>query len=70
MNRQLTVPDDLVRVAADWVTQDPDPGSADALADLVRRAEQGSADAIAELTDAFTGRLEFGTAGLRGALGP
>ena len=33
-----------------------------------RRA--GSADAIAELADAFAGRLEFGTAGLRGALGP
>ncbi len=66
----MTVPAGLVRVAAGWATQDPDPESRDALADLVRRAEQGSADAIAELADAFAGRLEFGTAGLRGALGP
>ena len=64
------MPADLVRAAAAWATQDPDPESRDALADLVRRAEQGSADAIAELADAFAGRLEFGTAGLRGALGP
>jgi hypothetical protein len=33
-------------------------------------AEAGDAGALAELVDAFSGRLEFGTAGLRGALGP
>jgi len=31
-------------------------------------ADVGDAAAIAELIDAFSGRLEFGTAGLRGAL--
>src|SRR5690606_19894133 len=36
----------------------------------LRKAEAGDAAALAELTDAFSGRLAFGTAGLRGALGP
>ena len=34
------------------------------------RRRTGTQSAAAELVDAFTGRLEFGTAGLRGALGP
>ena len=38
--------------------------------DLLSAAAEGSEPAAAELADAFTGRLEFGTAGLRGALGP
>jgi phosphomannomutase len=37
--------------------------------DLLAAADVGDAAAIAELVDAFSGRLEFGTAGLRGALG-
>ncbi|GAB3741559.1 phospho-sugar mutase [Microlunatus parietis] len=53
-----------------WRAQDPDPATSVALDDLIEKAEAGDAAARAELTDAFTGRLEFGTAGLRGALGP
>ncbi|WP_246186916.1 phospho-sugar mutase [Microlunatus speluncae] len=53
-----------------WRAQDPDPVTALALDDLIIKAEAGDAAALAELVDAFAGRLEFGTAGLRGALGP
>jgi phosphomannomutase len=40
------------------------------VAELLTDAEAGNAQAIAELVDAFAARLQFGTAGLRGALGP
>ncbi len=44
--------------------------TAAALDDLLARADAGDAAAAAELVDAFAGPLTFGTAGLRGALGP
>lgn len=53
-----------------WIEQDPDPqtiAEAHCLRDAARAGDQ---EATAELTEAFGGRLEFGTAGLRGALGP
>lgn len=53
-----------------WQAQDPDQATVTALDHLVERAEAGEPDAVAELVDAFAGRLEFGTAGLRAALGP
>lgn len=53
-----------------WQAQDPDQATVIALDHLVERAEAGESDAVAELVDAFAGRLEFGTAGLRAALGP
>lgn len=37
---------------------------------LIGRAEAGDPGAAAELADAFDGTLQFGTAGLRGRLGP
>jgi phosphomannomutase len=52
-----------------WMSQDPDPATRAELDALVARAESGAADAIADLTERFSGRLDFGTAGLRGALG-
>ncbi len=57
------------RISA-WRDQDPDPATAAALDDLNVRADAGDADALAELESAFSGPLTFGTAGLRGALGP
>ena len=60
------------RVAA-WVADDPDPGDRAELGALADRAFGGpDAAALAELRDRFAGRLEFGTAGLRGvvAAGP
>ncbi|SDT04629.1 phospho-sugar mutase [Microlunatus soli] len=59
----------LARVEA-WRSQDPDPDTVAALDDLVDRVGSDDQAARAELEDAFDGRLEFGTAGLRGALGP
>ena len=53
-----------------WRDSDPDQATAAALDDLLARADDGDAAAEAELVDAFAGPLTFGTAGLRGALGP
>jgi phosphomannomutase len=53
-----------------WRAQDPDPQTVAALDALVSAAESGDASALAELADAFAGPLTFGTAGLRGRLGP
>ena len=61
---------ELRRSIAAWRAQDPDPQTRQRIDDLLSAADRGDVLASAELTDAFTGRLEFGTAGLRGALGP
>ena len=53
-----------------WLAQDPDTATVLALTHLRDRARDGDPAALAELTDAFAGPLAFGTAGLRGALGP
>jgi phosphomannomutase len=53
-----------------WTEQDPDPQTRQQVGDLLRAAESGNARARAELVDGFSSRLQFGTAGLRGALGP
>ncbi len=53
-----------------WLREDPDPKTAGELRALIGRADHGDPAAQAELREAFTGSLEFGTAGLRGILGP
>jgi phosphomannomutase len=53
------------RVAA-WIADDPDERDA---AELRTLLADGRPHAAAELADRFSGRLEFGTAGLRGVLG-
>ena len=55
----------------EWRADDPDEETRSELAALLAAAEHDE-DAAAELTDRFDGRLEFGTAGLRGevAAGP
>ncbi|MFC6236844.1 phospho-sugar mutase [Longivirga aurantiaca] len=60
----------LVDRARAWLAEDPDPDTRHALDVLLDAAGSGDEAAAAELLDAFDGRLEFGTAGLRGALGP
>jgi phosphomannomutase len=57
------VTDDLLTRAQDWLSQDPDPVTRDELQSLI---DAGDTDA---LQDRFSQRLQFGTAGLRGALG-
>lgn len=59
----------LLDRARAWLAQDPDPATAALLADLIEQAPR-DADARRELEDCFSARLAFGTAGLRGALGP
>jgi phosphomannomutase len=61
---------DLLDRARAWAAEDPDPRTRAELEALVAQveAEPGGA-AAADLADRFAGRLEFGTAGLRGALG-
>jgi phosphomannomutase len=54
---------DAVSVAEAWLAEDPDP---DTRAELQALLEAGD---TAGLTDRFGASLEFGTAGLRGALG-
>ena len=53
-----------------WRADDPDPSTQRQLDDLVGRCRDGDESAEHELRDAFDGVLEFGTAGLRAALGP
>lgn len=61
---------DVVRA---WIDADPDPTTRDELAALLERAGSDDADdaaaARADLDSRFAGPLEFGTAGLRGAIG-
>ena len=49
-----------------WIGDDPDERDREELRALLAG---GGADAGAELADRFAGRLTFGTAGLRGAVG-
>ncbi|MFW5899063.1 MAG: phospho-sugar mutase [Jiangellaceae bacterium] len=60
---------DVLAAATAWLDEDPDPETRLELADLIDRADNGEDEAQAELADRFGTRLEFGTAGLRGALG-
>ncbi|GAB7192322.1 phospho-sugar mutase [Kineococcus sp. NUM-3379] len=52
-----------------WRDDDPDPVTRAELDALLDRVEAGDAGALADLAGRFSGPLEFGTAGLRGALG-
>ncbi|MGN0063212.1 MAG: phospho-sugar mutase [Nocardioides sp.] len=59
--------ENLLALAQAWIAEDPDPATRaelTAVVDAVRAG--GSSD---DLADRFAGTLEFGTAGLRGALG-
>ncbi len=64
------LPADRLATLRAWQAHDPDPATVAALDHLIERAGHGDAEAVAEIVDAFSGHLEFGTAGLRAALGP
>jgi len=59
------IPDDLRARLTAWLADDPDERDR---AELEALAADGGEQAAAELADRFNGRLEFGTAGLRGAV--
>jgi len=60
---------DLIERATSWRDDDPDDVTRAELGDLLEDATSGDAQAGADLADRFAGMLEFGTAGLRGAMG-
>ncbi len=64
------VPAELERRVLAWQADDPDPRTAAELGSLLEAARAGEEGALDELADAFSGPLQFGTAGLRGAMGP
>lgn len=66
----MSIDPGLVDTARAWLSEDPDPETAAELSALLGRAQAGHPAAAAELADAFDGTLQFGTAGLRGRLGP
>ena len=60
---------ELIDAAQAWVDDDPDHETRIELGAVLARAKQDDQAAVADLADRFSGMLEFGTAGLRGALG-
>jgi phosphomannomutase len=62
----VTVNDDVRAAAEAWLSEDPDP---DTRAELQQLLASDTPETAAELADRFAGKLEFGTAGLRGAVG-
>jgi phosphomannomutase len=70
------IPRELAEKARAWIADDPDAADRAELQDLLDTAARGGPAgdapgqaATADLADRFDGRLEFGTAGLRGAMG-
>ncbi len=62
--------DDLLQTATLWVAADPDPETSAAVQSLIDDAGAGNSEAERELAVLFEGRIAFGTAGLRAAVGP
>ncbi len=60
----------LVAAARRWAAEDPDPATAEDLLARADLADRGDEDALEDLAGACAGLLEFGTAGLRGPIGP
>ena len=65
----VPTPTHLLADARAWLAEDPDPRTVAELEGVLAAAEAGDAAASADLADRFGGTLQFGTAGLRGALG-
>jgi phosphomannomutase len=65
----VSAPADLLEQAEAWRDDDPDPATREQLDVLIAAARAGDDAARRDLEDRFAGPLEFGTAGLRGALG-
>jgi len=63
------VTSDVIEQAHAWLADDPDPSTRAELHALIAEAVDGDSEAMADLRDRFAGFLEFGTAGIRGALG-
>ena len=66
--RAVSIESNLTLRVQSWIEQDPDSVTKAQLTNLFESAQSDQA-ALAELQDAFLAPLEFGTAGIRGALG-
>lgn len=64
----MTAVPDLLAAARLWLDDDPDPATRDELSAVLQRVQDGDPAARDDLADRFAGTLEFGTAGLRGAV--
>ena len=64
----MSIESDLTSRVQSWIEQDPDAVTKSQLTELFDAAQSDQV-ALLELQDAFVAPLEFGTAGLRGALG-
>jgi phosphomannomutase len=64
----VSIDSNLTSRVQSWIEQDPDAVTKSQLTELLNAAQTDQA-ALLELQDAFSAPLEFGTAGLRGALG-
>jgi phosphomannomutase len=62
-------PQNLIDRAVAWRDDDPDEETRAELGALMEAVASGDAEAGADLENRFAGMLEFGTAGLRGAMG-
>ena len=60
---------DAIAAARAWAADDPDPQTKAELEDVIAAADDGDEAATEDLLDRMSGMLQFGTAGLRGALG-
>lgn len=69
MTTPLNEVDGATALARAWMAQDPDPVTRAELDAMVASAATGDETAVAALVSRFAGRLDFGTAGLRGELG-
>ncbi|WP_457206000.1 phospho-sugar mutase [Nocardioides sp. P5_C9_2] len=67
MSTATVDPTHLLDLARAWAAEDPDPATRAELEAVVADVDAGGD--TADLADRFAGTLEFGTAGLRGALG-
>jgi phosphomannomutase len=70
MVRPVSLHPPFREAAEAWLAEDPDPKTAAELQSLIDRADKRDENALRELRESFDGQLEFGTAGLRGILGP
>ena len=60
---------DAIAAARAWAADDPDPQTKAELEAVIAAADAGDDAATEDLLDRMSGMLQFGTAGLRGALG-
>ena len=60
---------DAIAAARAWAADDPDPQTKAELEAVIAAADDGDEAATEDLLDRMSGMLQFGTAGLRGALG-